>query len=282
MTTPSGAASHEVFRQAMMQRLHEQSQQLSTALGNFSTTGSAQTVCTTPSHAAARRQKHIQRDAVAEHVSERISSPARSALGTLPEGPTAASSADAASHAGSRRPSTAEGTRLWSSLQPCKCDASLPGSALNASMNAAGQECTGMLPGLEGELDKLLGPDKAAAGSSVSSPRLQSTPAAAAAAGQGSESRSFNNKRSSLARMHSNPLYREDTDTATVAGPQVLQALENGSNGDAQREDGHVVGTMGQLPTTSGRLVSLPRGQELQEQSLHMLAASMLPMHKSV
>ena len=263
MTTPSGAASHEVFRQAMMQRLRAQSQELSTALGNLNTPGSAQGVCATPSYEAWRRPKHMQHDAVAEHVSGCVSSPAsralesiRSALGTLPAEPTVASSAAAAPHAGSSRPGTAGESDLESSRRPSNHDASLPGRNLDTSIGEAKQGSTGMLPGIERELNRLLGPKRATAGPSVSTPGMQRTPAAAAAAGSCSESSSLHNEPGSLARVHSNPLFREDRDSTTAAGPQVLQAFENGCDGFAPREDGQVAGAVGQALNTSVRLVS--------------------------
>ena len=263
MTTPSGAASHEVFRQAMMQRLRAQSQELSTALGNLSTPGSAQGVCATPSYEAWRRPKHIQRDAVAEQSSVRVSSPAsraldsiRSALGALPAEPAVASSANAAPHAGSSRPSTAERSRLVSSQRPSISDASLHVGTPNGSINEAEKGRTGMLPGIERELNRLLGPRKATAGPSVSSLGMQSTPAAAAAAGSCSESSSLHNEPGSLARVHSNPLFRDDRDSTTAAGAQVLQALEDRSDRFALRDGGQVAGTVGQAPNMSVRLLS--------------------------
>ena len=265
MTTPSVVDSHEEFRQVMMQRLHAQSQELSTALGNVSTPGSAQSGCASPSYEARRWQKHTQRDAMAEHLSERVSSPAsralesiRSALGTLPAEPAAASSADATPPAGSSRPSTAGEPCRSSSRQPSNSDASHSGSAQNASINEAEHERRGMLPGVERELNRLLGPKKAPAGPLVSRPRLQSTSAtAAAAAGPRSDSSSPFDEPDSLARVHSNPLFREDRDSASVAGPQVLQALESGSDGAGLRKTGQVVGTAGQALNMSVRLVIL-------------------------
>ena len=101
---------------------------------------------------------------------------------------------------------------------------------------------------------------RATAGPSVSSPRMQSTPAAAAAVGPCSESGSLIDEPGSMTRMHSNPLFREDRDSAAMAGPQVLQALENGSDGVAlTTEDGQAVGTVGQALAMSVRLMTLAR-----------------------
>ena len=264
MTTPSGAASHEVFRQAMMQRLRAQSQDLSTALSNLNTPESVHTMCATSSYEAWPRQQHIWRDAVAEHLGERVGSPAsraldsiRSALGALPAEPTVASSSAAAPHVGSSRPSTAEDLRLGSSWRPSRFDTCLSGSTVDADINEADRGSTGMLPGIERELNRLLGPKKATAGPSVGSPGMQSTPAAAAAAGPCSVSGSSHDEPGSLARVHSNPLFKEDRDSTAAAGGQDLQALKDGSDYLALREDGQVAGTVGQALNMSVRLVSL-------------------------
>ena len=174
----------------MMQRLRAQSQELSTALSNLNTPESVHTMCATPLYEAWPRQQHIWRDAVAEHLGEHVGSPAsraldsiRSALGALHAEPIVASSAAAAPHVGSSRPSTAEESRLGSSCRPSKPNTLLPGSTVDADINEADPGSTGMLPGIERELNRLLGPKKATAGPSVGSPGMQSTPAAAAAAG---------------------------------------------------------------------------------------------------
>ena len=264
MTTPSGAASHEVFRQAMMQRLRVQSHELSTALSNLSTPESVHTMCATPSYEAWPRQQQVQQIAVAEHLGEHDGSPAsralesiRSALGAPPAEPIVASSAVAAPHVSSSRPGTAGESHLGSSRRPSEHDASLPGCNLDTSIREAEQGSTGMLPGIERELNRLLGPKRATAGPSVSSPGMQSTPAAAAAAGPCSDSGSLHNGPGSPARVHSNPLFREDRDSTTAAGAQVLPALEEGCNGFAPREDGQVAGTLGKAHTVSVRLVRL-------------------------
>ena len=285
MTTPSGAASHEVFRQAMMQRLRAQSQELSTVLGNLSTPGSVHTMCATPSYKAWPRQQHIQRDAVSEHSRGRVGSPAsralesiRSALDVLPTEPTVASSAAAAPHAGSSRPSTAEKSHLGSSRRPSRPDASLPGSNLVTSINESDQGSTGMLPGIERELNRLLGPKKATAGPSVSSPAMQSTPAADRAAAACSESGSLHNEPGSLARVHSNPLFREDRDSTTAAGAQVLQALEDGSDGFGQERGwagSRHSGAGAQHVGKAGEPWLAPKLQQL----LHMLAESIHLVH---
>ena len=114
-----------------------------------------------------------------------------------------------------------------------------------------------MLPGIERELNRLLGPKKATARPSVGSPGMQSTSAAAAAAGPCSVSGSSHDEPGSLARVHSNPLFREDRDSTAAAGGQDLQALKDGSDNLALREDGQVAGTVGQALNISVRLVSL-------------------------
>ena len=111
-----------------------------------------------------------------------------------------------------------------------------------------------MLPGIERELNRLLGPKKATAGPSASSLGTQSIPAAVAAAGPCRESGSLHDESGSLARVHSNPLFREDNDSTAVAGSKVLQASEDGSDGFALRDSGQVAGTVGQALNMSVRL----------------------------